>query len=831
MLFSKVLNKSLLVKIFIMTYFVRDGVLYKDDPINQRTIIVSSAFQKKISEPSSPPPPTSPAPSRRSSGRSVPSPDRGPNDPNLKTQVPINIVGDADPLGYQRAQTRQTFDDMYKDSSPGQILSNISMKGYGPETTAYFYPDKTKERAKTRETFDDMYKDSSPKEILSNIRIEGYGPETRAVFVSPLIMVQEETEPKFKEWKELKTGEKLERARDKFVWTFSGARYKGVDFQDYKETEIDRPDNFRNTLVGWGESVSVWSQGLTGRWDEIQSLRAYDEKGLERSPTLLDKAQRGGVRFIGALGDKVVGESLQKPEQTILLYGVGVGVGVGAKAFKMGFSPIYNKIALELVSAGRKTPSVAWATKGVGVGLKGGAVLGVGGLVAEDLVLADDKLGRSVEIGRDMFLSGLGFKTGYKTTFRDLTVKATSDTFFIDSSPRFDYVPMAGKQSTVQATFTRSGGFGGYISDKEIIRKTGQDLFLAKGSPLGLPRDYYKGLQTGLKAGKVSSRGFAEPYKFFEPRVSAKTGDPFGADLVRVGEVQKKLAEPIVRVVNIRTGKERDVASRFLDKTLAEDSALKVVGVTKKKDLLFASDPFGAIVIGVQEKGFIGYKPSFVTSSPSMSVFQQPILEKPLKIPFSFPIIHSPSLTQSQDLPSIEMLGVQATQIEIRTKKLDVQSISTFGLLKPQSKVAEGVLEDQLVGGRGRTMSISASITKQIPMSQQVQVSKTVTKPHTPQIFVPVRTTVRYDPRSLDPTPSPVPWGYIPKIRFPTSTPSFKRSLIKRSSGLGSLVTARPGSKYIIAPGRRTPGDVFKVNLEKTEELRKRKKREDWWRG
>jgi hypothetical protein len=310
-----------------------------------------------------------------------------------------------------------------------------------------------------------------------------------------------------------------------------------------------------------------------------------------------------------------------------------------------------------------------------------------------------------------------------------------------------------------------------------------------------------------------------EPFKFarYSP---TETKDFVYTGLGQVGPTQKKLAEPVVKLISKRTGIEYNVPASAVEKRLATDPGLVVVSPTKRRELLYAvTNPLAIFDDGFRL--FTG-KPSFVTSQTggvggSTGVMGQPtsVFRNPLQNLRVTPVFS----TSFTGVGEKETVLTKQREIQQRSFLLGSKSLSGLGVLdftRSKLGVKDIVVPLNLVGSK-------SAVRSAVRVDTSLKYDSSLMQPVITTTFTPIRDVPSKPFSDKPPRPTTIvkPWLELPE------RPDRKRSVpFKPVFGVkkikGRLKTALPGSDYILSnvPSR---GDVFFVD----NKIKKEKKRKD----
>jgi len=569
--------------------------------------------------------------------------------------------------------------------------------------------------------------------------------------------------------------------------------FKNIAREDFQE-------GFKSTPLGWlerkGQEVSAEFKNLevdtkrqedrrkgvtpiTGFFEAIGKQKTADYfKGREQKYfDLVDSFEKIVVKVVGAAGDVFIGQTISDPISATALAGGGAVIGRGAQFAK----PFLSSQAGQITS--------------VSLGA------GMGGLAIYDIATSDDPLTRSFQIGKEATLVSVGFHSGFNIkpstqSFTSVDKKnigqpwSAKDEFLV-LSPAEAQIQRAGIQRTLQ---------GGMVSDANVYQiRLSAGVDPLKKSPLGID-DFYTSIRPS--AGKGSNLRLDESFGF--PRMSlTESGQPVLTGTGSVGTKTTRLDTRTIRAVDTRTGKEYNIPAEFLEQRLIEQPSLSVIGEQPRQ--LFSMDPVSAAIYEFSRSSSITSTPR-LTKSSNIGGGQTVIQPRPTS-QFRPSFAFSPSLVNFRVESPLSNDVFVDSRADSR-RDVDSRFISVFGsglvsLSREESIVSTGVDKISGVSSRSGTRSGSRTISRvgtglvpvpDVPVfSPPVQVPKITT-----------RTSTWKDPRIRDPTPRP---GFnIP--RFNTSFKMSPRDRVFGSDVLPRVVSARPGSRFVFAPGSKRPGEV-----------------------
>lgn len=589
--------------------------------------------------------------------------------------------------------------------------------------------------------------------------------------------------------------------------------FENISREDFQE-------GFKNTPLGWleikGQEVSQEFKNLevnqerqearrrgvtpiTGFFEAIgkQETADYYKEREIKYVDLVDNFEKGAVKVGGTAGDVFIGQTISDPITTTAFAGGGALIGGGAQFAK----PFLTSRAGQITTISLGT--------------------GMGGLAIYDVATSDDPLTRGFEIGKEATLVGIGFRSGFnykpstKINKKDLGSPWKSQDEFLVLSSADQVFQRPGIQRTLS---------GGVISDAAVIRASPAPSPVSRTSPLGID-DFYKNLQT-FTGTKGSNLRLDESFGF--PRFSlTESGKPVLTGTGAVGTRTQRLDVRTIRAIDTKTGKEYNIPAEFLERRLLEQPSLSVVGEQPRQ--LFSMDPISAAIYEFSKPSSLSVTPRLTTSSQLSS--SQTILRPttPRVSQFSPSFTFSPSLLSPRiETPMSEDVFTD-TRVDSRTD-ISSRSISFFGSglinrVSSDSFVGADIIDISGVssrsGTRSGTRSISRVGTGLVPVPD---VPVFVPPIQTPRIVT--RTSSWRDPRLRDPTPTPTPG-----IGLPRFTGRFKPSFNVKKFGsdvLPRVVSARPGSRFVFAPGRKSWGEVRFLRSGKRLSSRKKWVDEDF---
>ena len=231
----------------------------------------------------------------------------------------------------------------------------------------------------------------------------------------------------------------------------------------------------------------------------------------------------------------------------------------------------------------------------------------------------------------------------------------------------------------------------------------------------------------------------------------------------------------------------------------------------------------------------------FVEGIPTKITTISPSIQKPSLV------VPSPSSLFKEDDPRIDF-GVERTSViqedmlssakiapksDVKHKALNVVAFAPafkqelLTSIKPVTQPISGV-RSRVKSGLRIDSKIGTDVVTDTDLVTVPRISTIIKTPPPPS---PPRQPPRRPPGTTpDPTPKPKLW--LPTRSRVVSEPLMPKQ--PRKGFFGALKTARPGSKFIIAPGRKKPGVVRTIKLggkspRQDEGLLRRKKKKDWW--
>ena len=492
-----------------------------------------------------------------------------------------------------------------------------------------------------------------------------------------------------------------------------------TEFKSLKAEDMYKPEGVRE-----GQSLTV---GLFDAFGKQETADYYREREA-RWMKLSEKADEGVVRF-GSVTGQVIGETVKDPVSDVALVAVGGVAGKTAKVLK----PVAVRYSAWV---GSRSVPVRSALRGAGIGLKTTAVGVIGGSIALDISRADDPALRSAQITKDFALLGAGFRAGQRTTIKFPSFK---------KSPDLTYKATGGEwrlKTTVQGRDVQTTLTGETISDASVFSKSIPPAPFSRTSPLGLETTPFYSSQ--VRSGKGSSNVLFEKsfgQSFAYPRFSTtESGQSVLTDFKVVGTKTQSLKKTSVRLMDKITGKEYNVPVEQVQKRLAQNPDLEVVGQPAR--YLFASDPLTAIASTIKPVDF-KITPQLstrgVASSPSPVSILKP---KPVMSPSLQPLLITPSLLTRKDESVVSVVEEQQKQRD------ETQSISITPVFLSQRKNLELMSTATFTETSSASDSITSSSSRSVTRSSSKSIIDTVQTPISESITQQVQSSAKI-PRNI----------------------------------------------------------------------------------
>jgi len=590
-------------------------------------------------------------------------------------------------------------------------------------------------------------------------------------------------------------------------------------------TKEEFQSRFKTTPLGkletTGKQVSTFFKSLPGKFDEAiegkerfgaQQLKSTlsvtpfigatikDEEVTPGQIQLYSDVGRVGVKSVSVAGDVFIGQTLQDPVRDLILLGGGATVGKTVQTFK-GVS----------FRAGKLIESQPVVTRslliGTGKGVKASTGIVLGGLAVADVASSSDPATRAGELVKEAGLISAGFSAGRRTSFDLFDRKVGTGAAW---KPQEEFIALSPAEAAVQKPGVQRTISGGLVSDRKVYSSfVDEGLLPPKKSPLGID-DFYARSLTPKKGG--SQVRLDESYGF--PRFSlTESGRPVLTGTSAVGPRTRGFTSSSVRTVDIKTGKEYDIPSQFLDRRLSEQPSLRVIDTSPK--VFAASDPLSAAVLqfsrptGVSVKPrlssptSVGYGSETVLRTSSPSVASRPT--------FSF----APSLFKPRDEKGLTS-DVFDSRVASRSRSVsDITGrVSAVGLLSSLQEDEVSLVETSpLTKGRSRSKSRSDVINDTV---SDVDLFKPmITKPvfrTEPVVTKPVFTGSDFVGRDRG-FRRGLGASLFPRVERRGLVSSFN---VTRRGSLPGVRTASPGRAFLTeAPRFLRPGRSLKPKVEK----------------
>lgn len=557
-----------------------------------------------------------------------------------------------------------------------------------------------------------------------------------------------------------------------------------TEFKNIKAEDMYKPKGFRE-----GQSLTVGLFDAFGKQETAEFYREREAKWMKLS----EKAVEGLVKFVSVTG-QVIGETVKDPVRAVALFAVGGGAGKIVKVLK----PVAVRYSAWV---GSRSVPVRSALRGAGIGLKTTAVGVIGGSVVMDVARADDPALRTAQITKDFVLLGAGFRAGQRTTIKfpsfkkspDLTVRGTGAEWRL--------------KTTVQGRDVQTTLTGQTTTPQQIYEtRLSAGAPSLKKSPLGLDNTPFYSSQVRLGKGSSNvlfEKSFGQSFAY--PRFSStESGQSVLTDFKVVGTKTQSLKKTSVRLMDKITGKEYNVLVEQVQKRLAQNPDLEVVGQPAR--YLFASDPLTALATMIKPVDF-KITPQLstrgVASSPSPVSILKP---KPVMSPSLQPLLITPSLLTRKDEGVVGLVEEQQKQRD------ETQSISITPVFLSQRKNIELMSTATFT----ETSSVSDSITS----SSSRSVTRSSSKSMIDTVQTPISETITQQVQSSTTTPKNI-------LRQPSFNPqNIKSSSLTRPSlgfpsggrapslGAGFVVSVRRSGVFSPVGFFSTPEEAFSKGVK-----------------